>query len=323
MIKKFFTGVAFVLVMIPVILWVIERAPGFSDPEISQFSIEQGKFLVTGNNLRKVEIWAIPTGPSITEKEYRKIGTAEYIISSSTETDQWELPVPADPMVVATIFARGYSRFKSNYIDMALPDSGPAAIYSVLWGEGADTSYGGATTTIAGFITNASSTAHTFDLLSVDGVIRKIFTDNGTGFFDNSSNQKDFSYFKTAMAASISGLQVSNNIMLAANINRADEKEVIGFCVPGGFCPDSVTVDRSGGAVAYPVGALFSLILDSNRFSPNSALCDPAGIISSVSNLSQASAPLFARRFEVNKAGTCTLKDGAFSVLLIAVNDKK
>lgn len=80
-----------------------KTAPG----KLTEFTIARPYLVVKGQSLSRVEIWAIPTGTGITEKDYILLGQASK--QSETAGQQvWTFPIPRETILATEIFARGY-----------------------------------------------------------------------------------------------------------------------------------------------------------------------------------------------------------------------
>jgi hypothetical protein len=116
--------------------------------KIISFEASRQEMVLTGENLSRVEIWAVPTGTNVTEKDYSLLGKAALSTralakgedersSSPTTTEDvqsWIFPVPEIPLQVAEIFARAFNIQNQKVGDKPLPFSSAADIYNALWG---------------------------------------------------------------------------------------------------------------------------------------------------------------------------------------------
>ncbi|GAF25289.1 hypothetical protein MTCOM_20700 [Moorella thermoacetica] len=105
--------------------------PAGSDEEssaagIASFTIAWPYLVVQVKNLARVEIWAVPTGTGITEKDYQLLGQA--VKKSEIAGQQlWTFPIPDKPILATEIFAKGFNRaWRSR--GFPCPSPGPPAL---------------------------------------------------------------------------------------------------------------------------------------------------------------------------------------------------
>lgn len=103
-------------------------------PAIISLTLEKPNFLIKGRGLSKVEVWAIPSGVNIIEKDYVQIGFAE-LGFSDTKEQKWLIPIPREPMLVSEIFAKGFDVSGNLVGKVSLPIAGASDIYRELWLE--------------------------------------------------------------------------------------------------------------------------------------------------------------------------------------------
>ena len=82
-----------------------------------------------------------------------------------------------------------------------------------------------------------------------------------------------------------------------------------------------ITWVDSGHTFIYGLTSRFTVELDSTSHMPSRLACTPSGVIGGISNAPSVASPLFAKRFEVVKEGTCKLADGDFSIEIRSTKD--
>ncbi|CEP69099.1 Uncharacterized [Moorella glycerini] len=98
---------------------------------IDSFTIAQPDLVIKGKNLARVEIWAVPTGTGVTEKDYTLLGQA----SKQAETggqQVWTFPIPRVTILATEIFARGYDEQGRDASRVSLPVEGVTALNKAL-----------------------------------------------------------------------------------------------------------------------------------------------------------------------------------------------
>ncbi|QGP91306.1 hypothetical protein MGLY_06370 [Neomoorella glycerini] len=98
---------------------------------ITSFTIAQPDLVVKGQNLARVEIWAIPTGTGITEKDYELLG---YAGKKSEDNGQqvWTFPIPRKTILATEIFAKGYDDRGKEVGKVSLPFIGVTRLNEAL-----------------------------------------------------------------------------------------------------------------------------------------------------------------------------------------------
>ena len=83
--------------------------------------------------------------------------------------------------------------------------------------------------------------------------------------------------------------------------------------------PAEITVSDNGKAFSYPIGSRFTVLLDSTLYPENALSCAPpnSGVVRVVETAKEARPPLYARTFEVVKAGTCTMTNTRFIAAIV------
>jgi len=130
-----------VLVIVGLVCWgiyyVIKQSTSGEvtlKPAITSITLEKPNFVIKGKALSKVDVWAVPTGTGITEKDHRQIGVAALGTIDSKE-QRWVIPVPREPMLLTEIYAKGFDE-KGNLVGkVTLPITGASDIYRELWLE--------------------------------------------------------------------------------------------------------------------------------------------------------------------------------------------
>lgn len=97
-------------------------------------SVEKPNLVVRGKNLSKVEIWAVPLGANITEKDYELLGVATKDGVASDGSDEWLFPIPTTPLQVAQIFAKAYDKGGVFFATANIAAANPAMLHDLLWG---------------------------------------------------------------------------------------------------------------------------------------------------------------------------------------------
>lgn len=111
-----------------------EETDSILKPALISMTLEKPNFVIKGRGLGKVEVWAVPTGTSVTESSYVQIGTAE-LKTVDTKEQLWLIPIPREPLLLTEIFAKGFDE-KGNLVGkVSLPISGASDIYRELWLE--------------------------------------------------------------------------------------------------------------------------------------------------------------------------------------------
>jgi len=78
--------------------------------------------------------------------------------------------------------------------------------------------------------------------------------------------------------------------------------------------PEAITIWDNSRTFSYSLTSRFTLKLDGGTYPQQNLKVLPAGIIGSVSNVPAANPSLYAARYEAVATGTCTIKNGDFSV---------
>ena len=132
-------GVAYSLYSLKWHDWSIELED-VGPESISSIRVEKPYFLIEGNELSKVEVWAVPTGTNITEKDHVFLGQAE-VVETEAGTGMWRMKVPIDPLLVTEIYAKGFRSSEGLVGKTTLPHIGATDIYNALWWGEASTTY--------------------------------------------------------------------------------------------------------------------------------------------------------------------------------------
>lgn len=116
---------------------IISGAPTSSQQEqpaaLTAFLVARPNFIADGSGLGKVEVWAVPSGSGISEKDYQLLGNAALQAGSDSLTQIWLLPVPKDPVLATEIFAKGFD-MKGEFVgQMSLPYLGATQIFNAVW----------------------------------------------------------------------------------------------------------------------------------------------------------------------------------------------
>jgi hypothetical protein len=98
---------------------------------IDSFTIAPPDLVIKGKNLARVEIWAVPTGTGVTEKDHTLLGQA----SKQAETGSqqiWTFPIPRVTILATEIFARGYDEQGRDAGRVSLPVTGVTELNKAL-----------------------------------------------------------------------------------------------------------------------------------------------------------------------------------------------
>jgi hypothetical protein len=111
----------------------------FSQPShqhaiIRSTGVKRPNIVVRGENLSKVEVWAVPTGTGITPDEYTLLGTA-IRRNAAGQNEVWLFPIPLGPLSATAIFAKGFDADGKLVGTKSLPYQDATQIYAALWGD--------------------------------------------------------------------------------------------------------------------------------------------------------------------------------------------
>src|SRR6266478_6609017 len=101
---------------------------------IRSTGVKRPNIVVRGENLSKVEVWAVPTGTGITPDEYTLLGTA-IRRNAAGQNEVWAFPIPLGPLSATAIFAKGFDAGGKLVGTKSLPYQGATQIYFFLWGD--------------------------------------------------------------------------------------------------------------------------------------------------------------------------------------------
>lgn len=119
-------------------IYIATRGESYTAPNESQitaFSVEQPFLVVRGRGLSRVEVWAVPAGTNITEKEHVLLGEAQSFSAEGNGEQVWRTNIPRQPVLVTEIFAKGFTRRGEEVGRISLLASGATDIYNKLWGD--------------------------------------------------------------------------------------------------------------------------------------------------------------------------------------------
>jgi len=97
--------------------------------------VEKPNLVVHGKSLGRVEIWAIPAGTKITEKDYTQLGMATKDGNDTDGTERWLFRIPDKPVLATEIFAKVYDKGNGLIGTVSLPARGATALRNLLWGS--------------------------------------------------------------------------------------------------------------------------------------------------------------------------------------------
>lgn len=98
---------------------------------IDSFTIAPPDLVIKGKKLARVEIWAVPTGTGITEKDYTLLGQATRQAAAGGE-EVWTFPIPRTTILATEIFAIGYDEQGRKAGKISLPGTGVTALNKAL-----------------------------------------------------------------------------------------------------------------------------------------------------------------------------------------------
>jgi len=111
----------------------------YAAAEVTAIAVQKPNIAIDGMQLARVEVWAIPTGTSVTEDQYQLLGEASLASSSPDSTQHWLLPIPAQPILATEVFARGFSQDGKMAGQQSLSQRGATDLYDALWGGASST----------------------------------------------------------------------------------------------------------------------------------------------------------------------------------------
>ncbi|MBX4210434.1 hypothetical protein KW783_00480 [Candidatus Parcubacteria bacterium] len=135
--KKTILGVLVILVILGITVYVATRKkPTVAASTFTDFFVEKPFLVAKGANLSKVEVWAIPTGTGVTEKDYKMLGVADQTSQSASANGEteWHYAIPKDPILATEIFAKAFDKAGKEVRKISLPYIGSTLLYSELWG---------------------------------------------------------------------------------------------------------------------------------------------------------------------------------------------
>lgn len=112
----------------------------YAAAEVADISVQKPSIAIAGMRLARVEVWAIPAGTGVSEDQYQLLGEASLASTSPDSVQHWLFPIPAQPLLVTEIFARGYSQDGKMAGQRSLPQIGATDLYAALWGSASSTS---------------------------------------------------------------------------------------------------------------------------------------------------------------------------------------
>ena len=105
--------------------------------QLRTVQVRRPNIVISGANLSRVELWAVPTGTGITPDEYVLLGTAKRTNTAGSQ-EIWVFPIPpckSDTRLLATeVFAKGFSANGDAIGTKSLPYSGASAVDEALCG---------------------------------------------------------------------------------------------------------------------------------------------------------------------------------------------
>ena len=104
-------------------------------PAITAITIKQPNIVVTAANLKRVELWEVPTGTNVTENDYQKVDTMNLAKTDPDGVQTWTLLIPSAPILATQIFAKGFDSDGNEVGRVVLPATGASELYDELWGS--------------------------------------------------------------------------------------------------------------------------------------------------------------------------------------------
>ncbi|WP_258358536.1 stalk domain-containing protein [Moorella sulfitireducens] len=98
---------------------------------IDSFTIAPPDLVIKGKKLARVEIWAVPTGTGVTEKDYTLLGQATKQVETGGQ-QVWTFTIPRTTIMATEIFARGYNEQGREAGRISLPVTGVTALNEAL-----------------------------------------------------------------------------------------------------------------------------------------------------------------------------------------------
>ena len=99
--------------------------------EIFTFTIQKPYFEVTGRNISRVEVWAIPTGTGIKVEDQVLLAVMERV--SDKPQQIWHASIPTEPLLVTTIYIKAFDANNHVVSQKGLPFTGATELYDALW----------------------------------------------------------------------------------------------------------------------------------------------------------------------------------------------
>ena len=134
--------IALILIMVigSIVWWesrgaVVEQA---GHGALATVAIEKPNLVAQGYGLDALEFWAIPTGTNVNQSGYQLLGKATLAGTDPSGMQTWLLPIPSQPMLITSIFARGFAR-GAPVGDAQLAVTGATSLYDALWGAATTT----------------------------------------------------------------------------------------------------------------------------------------------------------------------------------------
>ncbi len=97
-------------------------------------TLEKPNLVIHGKNIGRAELWAVPPGIKIAEKDYKQIGTAMRDGTGSDGAERWLIPIPVEPVPATEIFAKVYDKGGGLVGTVSLPERGANVLRNLLWG---------------------------------------------------------------------------------------------------------------------------------------------------------------------------------------------
>jgi hypothetical protein len=301
-------------------------------PIITSFDVHDGSFVVEGSNLALVEVWGVPTGTGVTPDAYQRIGDMSLEASSTDVAQTWMLGVPAKPMLLAQVFARGYGTGGATTSDVYLPQTGATAINDLLWGS----------TNNTGQQAIVLSVGESAELDGLTITLEKILEDSrcpqgaqciqaGTVRARIVASAGDIPAVTTelvlekphdVLGSELVMTEVTPEPALETTITP-DMYQVRIIAVPkgglGNGTPQTLTEADNGKTFVFGVTDRFSVVLPETSIADSLATCTPDGVIGGITNIIDAPKGERAVRFEAVAPGVCTLTWGQFSATIRVV----
>ena len=130
---------------------------------INSIAVQNGEFVVHGEELQSVTVWGVPTGTGVTPDSYIRL--ADLHEASSTGLGQtWVGATPPNAQLLTHVFARGTGSGGATTSDVYLSVTGATALHALLQAHAPMTIQAGQTGVILGVGASGTLMGHTITL---------------------------------------------------------------------------------------------------------------------------------------------------------------